>query len=398
MATSAFPTSSSAAAPTVVLDATTDPVQNNPLAPAPAFPIAKIDAPSKHLADIEFDAKEQQEIAQIAKKIDPSNMDSVYAFGQEPTMRISSFSDSILQMSKGKDIGEFGSQLGTMVNTARSINFQGVSSNKSQIPLIGGIIDRFRQKAGDIKTQFDSVATQIETTVKHMDITEKNLDARVKMLEQMFSLNKDEYRSFSKYLVAGQAELIRHQAQLTMERSLITADTDAMEVQRIGDYGKFVERLDKRLHDLQIAKVICVQTATEIRMIQSNSRDLIGQYKDIKSMTIPAWKKQLTLYLANSEQQIAAKTATAAKDFTNELLVKNAEMLGTNSVAIAENNQRALVDVATLEKVNNSLVEAFTKTQQIEEQGRTRRAQEAVRLTQLADELKARLREAGARV
>jgi uncharacterized protein YaaN involved in tellurite resistance len=351
-----------------------------------------------HLPVVQFDDKEKQEIAEIEKKIDPNNIDTVYTFGQESSERISTFSESILQMSKGKDIGEFGSQLGSMVATARSMNFQGLSSERSSVPFIGGLIDRFKQKAGDIRTQFDTVAAQIDQATKAMDVTEKNLDARVKTLDDMFKLNVDEYKQFSKYLAAGHEALQKHETQFSIEKAGITPETDPMEVQRISDYGRFVERLGKRLHDIEIAKVICTQTAAEIRMIQANSRDLIGQYKDIKAMTIPAWKKQLTLYLANSEQKLAAKTAHDAKDFTNQLLAQNAETLGANSVSIAEGNQRALVDVATLEKVNNSLVDAFVRTQQIEQEGRARRSQEAVRLGQLSDELKARLRNAGKQI
>ena len=361
------------------------------------FALAKVDAPSSDLPALQFSKDEQAEMSRIAQQINPQNIDTVYSFGQEPSTRIANFSEQVLKTAKGNQIGEFGSQLGQVVNLARGINFQGLSDQRSKVPLIGGLIDRITQKAGDIKTSFDTVSTQIDTAVKSMDVTERNLGERIKMLDEMYTLNLEEYREFSKHLVAGQARLDELRLDLERQRSQISTNTDPMAAQQLDDFAKFVDRLDKRLHDLKVAKVMCVQTAAEIRMIQANSRDLVGQYKDIKAMTIPAWKKQFTLYLSIQEQKSAAEVAKRAKDFTNDLMAKNAEMLGQNSVAIAQGNQRALVDVSTLESVNNSLVDAFTKAQQIEQEGRARRQQEAVRLEQLSGELRDKLRAAGSR-
>lgn len=361
-----------------------------------ALTIAKTDqtvvsSDSENLPNVKFTAKEQEEIIQIAGKLDPRNLDTVLSFGQEPSSRIADFSDKILTMTKSSDTGSFGTQLTSVVNLARGVNFQGISDHKSQVPIIGGLLDLVRKKTGDVKTSFDSISTQIETAVKAMDITERNLTDRLAMFETMHAMNIDEYRNFCKYKVAGQSQLTSLSRELETQKLSVTATTDPMDVQKINDFAEYVKQLEKRLHDFDIAKMLCVQTAIELRMLQTNNRDLISQFKDIKTMTIPAWKKQFTLYVSLQEQKNAAEVTKKSKDFTNELLKANAEILGQNSIAIAAGNQRALVDVETIAAVNQSLINACTKVQQIESDGQLRRQNDSVRIEQLAGELRTKL-------
>lgn len=344
-----------------------------------------------NLPSVQFTEKEKSEITQIANQLDPKNLDTVLSFGQEPASKIAAFSDKILSMSKNSDTGTFGTQLSSVVNLARGVNFKGISDHRSSVPIIGGLIDMVRQKTGDVKTNFDSISTQIDSAVTALSITEKNLGDRLVMFGEMQVLNVEEYRSFCKYKAAGQAQLVVLSKELDTKKSQITATTDPMEVQSVNDFAEYVKQLEKRLHDFDIAKMLCVQTAAEIRMLQSNNRDLISQFKDIKTMTIPAWKKQMTLYLSLQEQKNAAETSKKAKDFTNELIKSNAETLGQNSVLIAQNNQRALIDVSTLEAVNKSLIDACNRVQQIETDGQNRRHQDSAKIAQLAGDLRTKL-------
>jgi uncharacterized protein YaaN involved in tellurite resistance len=374
------------------------PVQTTPtvdvsLKPSTSFSLAKVESSSPEIPTIEFTPAEQKEITQIGGTILSNNLDSVYSFGEGPAKRVAALSDRTLGLVRANQTGEFGSELTKIVRLANGISFSGAQQNKT--PLVGWLIDKVKRTSIDIRASYDTVAGQMTSAIASMDRTQTTLEQSVQSMEDMYGANIQEYRDYCKYVVAGKMRLEQMQAELLHAKQSLSSNPDPMASQQVNDLAKVVDTLEKRLHDLEIAKVLCVQTAVEIRMIQGNNRNLVGQYKDIKALTIPAWKKQFTLYLAVQDQARAAKTSKEVKDFTNKLLSENAKILGENSVAIAEQNQRGLVDIETVQKVNSSLIEALQKAQQIEDDGKARRKQNGEQLTQLTSDLRTRLQAIG---
>ncbi|HPU80580.1 toxic anion resistance protein [Accumulibacter sp.] len=301
------------------------------------------------------------------------------ALGDKSTRRVAAISEQLLGMVRGSGSDQFGVALTQLLSTAQQLDPK-LLFDKS---LIGKLKGLFVSAKEQVKSQFRSVSGQLDALVGELERSARTYEQRIRELEDMYLANGDEYNALGEAVRKGQ-ELL---AALNDEIAHTPAATDPMAAQAIGDRRQLAVRLEKRIDDLKRAQMIAMQTAPEIRLLQNNSRMLIAKFQDIVAVTIPAWKKQFSLHILMEEQAKSAELVTAIDDATNAALRKNADLLRQNTTAITRANQRALVEMETLEHVQKQLLGAFEDMQKINDEAAAARAQTDAKLASLRDEL-----------
>lgn len=313
--------------------------------------------------------------------IDIESPSSIMEYGQECTKQIGVFADQVLSLVKASDTGEFGKKLANVLVLTKSMDFNSLSASKPA-SIMDKISGFFTQKKEEVRSHFESVSTQIDRLLSDLAHTKETLKARVEALDKLYELNKQEFDNLQIYIDNGTATI-----QELKNRAVAIPQTDPFAVNKSADLNSLALRLEKRVSDLKIAQTLALQTAPEIRVIQSNSQTLISKLDDISCLTIPAWKKQFILAISISEQQSAAKIANAVDDTTNAIIRENASLLHDNSVAIAKSNQRQLVDLDTLQFANTQLVESINDIARINEEGENQRKELGTKLESMKNEL-----------
>ncbi|WP_300454429.1 toxic anion resistance protein [Accumulibacter sp.] len=304
------------------------------------------------------------------------------ALGEKSTKRVAAISEQLLGMVRGTGADQFGVSLNQLVATAQQLDPK-LLFDKS---LLGKLKGLFVSAKEQVKSQFRSVSGQLDALVGEIERSARTYEQRIRELDDMYAANGEEYTALGEAVEQGK-ELL---AALNDELARAPETSDPMAAQAIADRRQLAVRLEKRIDDLKRAQMIAMQTAPEIRLLQNNSRMLIGKFQDIVAVTIPAWKKQFSLHILMEEQAKSAALVTAIDDATNAALRKNADLLRQNTTEIARANQRALVEMETLEHVQKQLLGAFEDVEKINQEAAAARAQTDAKLGALRDELLAR--------
>lgn len=304
------------------------------------------------------------------------------ALGEKSTRRVAAISEQLLGMVRGSSGDQFGVSLAQLVATAQQLDPK-LLFDKSLLGKLKGLFVSAREQ---VKAQFRSVSGQLDALVGELDRSARTYEQRIRELDDMYAANGQEYAALGEAVEQGNALL----AALHDELARTPETSDPMVAQEIADRRQLAARLEKRIDDLKRAQMIAMQTAPEIRLLQNNSRMLISKFQDIVAVTIPAWKKQFSLHILMEEQAKSAELVTAIDDATNAALRRNADLLRQNTGNIARANQRALVDMDTLEHVQKQLLGAFEDVQKINQEASAARAQTDAKLGALRDELIAR--------
>lgn len=337
--------------------------------------------------------KLRQDVMRLSQSFDPRRSDGVHQLGSKSGEKIVQYSEKLLTQVKTKDMDGLGEKLHDVVMLAKGINVQALVKNSgsgSKIPLIGGLIDSLRMGKEQILGRYDTLSKQIEKLVSEIKVTQTRLSTRIRDLDQVYEFNVEEYRNLDCNILVGEIKVEELRQELEQRRNAPSA-TDPMEAQALGDLQDLIGRLDKRVHDLRTMQMVAVQTAPMIRMVQSNNRILIDKFHNLQELTIPSWKKQFTLAIALIEQQKAVELSQRIDDTTNDLMRRNADLLRQNSVNTARANQRSVVDIETLEHVQQILISTMEEVEQIQREGEQSRQQAAGRMEEMKTELMQRL-------
>lgn len=337
--------------------------------------------------------KLRQDVMRLSQSFDPRRSDGVHQLGSKSGEKIVQYSEKLLTQVKTKDMDGLGEKLHDVVMLAKGINVQALVKNSgsgSKIPLIGGLIDSLRMGKEQILGRYDTLSKQIEKLVSEIKVTQTRLNTRIRDLDQVYEFNVEEYRNLDCNILVGEIKVEELRQELEQRRTAPSA-TDPMEAQALGDLQDLIGRLDKRVHDLRTMQMVAVQTAPMIRMVQSNNRILIDKFHNLQELTIPSWKKQFTLAIALIEQQKAVELSQRIDDTTNDLMRRNADLLRQNSVNTARANQRSVVDIETLEHVQQTLISTMEEVEQIQREGEQSRQQAAGRMEEMKTELMQRL-------
>lgn len=352
----------------------------SPAAPAPAPALTQI------LAEQQLAPGDAQTVTGLAQRLDARQPLSVQDLGSEAARQSTVYADKLLSQVRNSDLGDMGRKLGEIVVAAKALQLGPQGAQRSRLPLIGALLDRFKLSQESLVQQFQSTDQQLDKLVRDVEGSQQSLRQQVQDLEQAFALTQQEFHQLGLAVAAGKLKLAQLEAELAQ-----AGDTgqDAVEAQRLHDLRQYVERLGKRVGDLQALRVSALQTLPMIRIIQNNSQLLVEKFQNIKELTLPAWRRQFMLALSLDAQRQAVALARHIDDTTNEFLRRNAELLKQNAVDTAQANQRAVIDVDTLVQVQQTLVQTVEEVLAIQREGQSRRRDTEQRLAVLQGELRA---------
>ncbi|SMO45407.1 Uncharacterized conserved protein YaaN involved in tellurite resistance [Saccharicrinis carchari] len=333
-------------------------------------------------------AKEQAQ--QLAVNVDIKDSQSILQYGVQAQSNISAFSDTILTQVKTKDAGYIGDSLMNLGQSVRELKIDKIGGGGffSRVPLLGNFVNSVKR----FINRYEKVSTQIERIVDELDKARMQLIKDITMLDTLYQKNHEYLADLDLYIAAGQLKLNRVYAEELPEiEKTVAATADPADAQKLHDYKQMVHRFEKKLHDLKLSRTISIQTAPQIRLIQNNDQLLVEKIQSSILNTIPLWKNQVVIAISIFRQNKALALQKEITKTTNELLTKNSEMLKAGSIETAKENERGIVEIETLKKVNNDLITTIEETLAIQKEGKVKRAEAEVELVKLENELKTKL-------
>lgn len=326
-------------------------------------------------------AADQQAVAQMADQIDFMRTGIESSYGKDAQRATSTFADEILSETRSKDTGEAGELLGTMLVTIDEAELGGFR----KIPIIGQVavsIDKLRRRYQKVDAQIDEIITKLEAA-------QARLVADISMYNTMYEQNAQQYRELKITVLAGKKALADfHATQLPVLEAEAAKSGDPMQAQLLKDFKAKLDRFEKRLDDLDRISVVTLQTAPQIKIIQNADQTIVDKIDTTISTTIPVWKSQMVIALGLSNQRKALDLQNKADDVTNKLLQRNAAALHKGAVDAEKANQRSVVEIETLEKINSELIATLKETVQIQRQGKASREAAQVKMRQIESDLR----------
>lgn len=325
--------------------------------------------------------EELQKVEEIRKSIDLTDTSAIVQYGTGAQKDISSFSDDILSKVRSKDTGEAGE---LMRNLLVKVNDVGVS-DLTKNSIFGSI----RSKLKKFEARYQKMEGRIDEIETNLDKQRVTLLHDINMYDTMYDKNLEYFKELDLYIKAGEEELSHVQTEVIPKlREQVAQSTDPMAPQVVKDYEDAANRFEKKIYDLKLSRTISLQMAPQIRLIQSNDRELAEKIQTSILNTIPIWKNQIVLAIGLARQKDALEMQRAVTDTTNEMLKKNAELLKQNSVEVAKESERGIVDIETLEKVNTDLIDTINETIEIHKKGHEQRVAAEQKLVEIEGDLK----------
>ncbi|MED1125059.1 toxic anion resistance protein [Bacillus atrophaeus] len=328
---------------------------------------------------------------QLASKIDPKNMQSIVLYGSQAQSKLLDFSHSMIDHVQKKDVGEVGVILGELMKKLEQVNPDDLQSKKKRF--FSRMFGKVSNSVQEVLSRYQKTSVQIDRISLKLEHSKNALISDNKLLEQLYEKNKEYFAALNIYIAAGELKIEELKTKIIPElkKQAESSEHNQMAVQEVNDMIQFADRLDKRVYDLLLSRQITIQSAPQIRLIQNTNQTLAEKIQSSIVTAIPLWKNQVAIALTLLRQRSAVDAQQKVSDTTNELLVKNAELLKTNTIETAKANERGLVDVDTLKKVQESLISTLEETMTIQEEGRLKRRQAEEELMMMEGDLKQKL-------
>lgn len=337
-----------------------------------------------NLKEIGLDATDFTAVLTAGKELAEMNHSSVAEYGKNIATKTSSYTDELLNLVKNKDLDVTGKKLTEVVQVAQQLNTSSILTQSKSSGFMGSLLSKFKGAKQSFDQHFNTTKEQIDSLVTEIETSQTGLKARVATLDKMFHGVQDEYKQLGIYIAAGRIK----QQDVQQEIATLSAqEQDQQTNQRVYDLNHLANNLEKRVSDLQVLQQSAMQTLPMIRIIQSNNMMLVDKFYAIKNITLPAWKNQISLAISLHEQKNSVQLANTIDDATNELLKRNADLLHQNSVDTAKANQRSVIDIETLEHVQNTLIKTVNDVIQIQKEGMQKREEASLRIRALQSNL-----------
>ena len=334
----------------------------------------------------ELSPEEQKMVDEFASKIELSNSNIILQYGAGAQKKIADFSESALGNVRNKDLGEVGELLTDVVK-----QLKGFDEEEEQKGFLG-FFKKTGQNINSMKIKYDKAEVNVNKICKVLEGHQVQLLKDVAMLDKMYELNKTYFKELSMYILAGKKKLAQVQNEempQLVEKSTRTGLPE--DAQAVNDLAGLCNRFEKKIHDLELTRMISIQMAPQIRLIQNNDTLMAEKIQSTLVNTIPLWKSQMALALGVAHSGQAAKAQREVTDMTNELLKKNAATLKMATIETAKESERGIVDIDTLKKTNESLISTLDEVLRIQTEGREKRREAEVELNRIENELKEKL-------
>lgn len=328
---------------------------------------------------------ERKQVEEIKSKIDLMNSGYALQFGSGAQKNMADFSDSLLSQVRTKDSGEVGALLTDLTGKINEFNRKESDSFVKKLPLIGALVS----KGETMLASYEKLSTKVDKIQSELEKSKTTMMKDIMLFDALYQKNLEYFKHLELYIRAGEEKLVEMRSTVLPKlRADAAASADPMAGQVVSDFESNVDRFEKKVHDLKISKTIAIQTAPQLRLIQNNDKILVERVQSAIYNAIPLWKNQIVIALGLTRQQNVLKMQQAISDTTNELLKRNAEMLKINSIETAKENNRSIVDIETVKKVNDDLVTTIEETLKIQQEGRQARQSAEQELLQIENRLK----------
>ncbi len=346
-------------------------------------------APEADLKDV-LSAEEQQAVDAFAKQIDVTNANQVLMYGANAQKNIASFSENALNNVRNKDLGEVGEALSGLVVELKSMDFD----EEEEKGFFAKLFGKGKSQLEELKAQFTEVEGNVDKISAILEQHQIALMKDVAMFDEMYELNLQYYKELTMYILAGRKRLEELRATEVEKLRQKAAQTGSAEdAQAYNDLVNMCNRFEKKLHDLEMSRMVSIQMGPQTRMLQNNDVMMIEKIQSSLVNTIPLWKSQMVLALGLENARRATAAQAAVSEMTNELLKKNAEKLHQGSVDIAREAERSIVDIETLQHTNEQLIATLDEVMEIQRDGAQKRKEAEEELRRIEGELKAKLTE-----
>ena len=330
--------------------------------------------------------EEEKQVADFAAKIDLKDSNLVLQYGAGAQKKIADFSESALDNVKSKDLGEVGQMLSQVVTELKGFEIE--EEDKGFF----GLFKKGTNRLEGMKAKYAKAETNVNQICKVLQNHQIQLLKDVALLDKMYDLNTVYFKELTMYIMAGKRKLEkvrREELPVLMDKAGKSGLPE--DAQAANDLASMCGRFEKKLHDLELTRMISIQMAPQIRLVQNNDTLMTEKIQSTLVNTIPLWKSQMVLAIGINHSEQAARAQREVSDMTNELLKKNAEVLKTSTIQTAKESERGIVDMETLKKTNESLITTLDEVVRIQEEGRARRREAENELGRLEGELKAKL-------
>lgn len=365
--------------------------QEAPKAPAPtaAKPVeeAKPVENKPLLDESQFTEAERRAINDFAKQIDITNSAVILGYGSVAQKKISDFSDTALVSVKNKDFGE----VGTMI-TGLITNLQSMNEDAEEKGGFFGVFKNTKRKIENLKLKYDKCEDSVNSIVSILEQHQITLMKDISMFDELYEMNLAYFKELSMYIVAGKKRLAEERSTTLVELKEKAAKSGLPEdAQAANDFEEQCVRFERKLHDLELTRMVSIQMSPQIRLVQNNDTMMTEKIQTVIMNTIPLWKSQMVIALGIEHSRQAMEAGRMVTDMTNELLKKNAAALHQATVDVTKEAERGIVDIETLTHTNEQLIQTLDEVQQIQKEGREKRIAAEAELGRIENELKTKL-------
>jgi uncharacterized protein YaaN involved in tellurite resistance len=354
-----------------------------PAAPAAEKPVEPVAMDEKLLTD-----EEKKAVEEFAKKIDIKDTNLVLQYGAAAQKGVAGFSENTLNNVRNKDMGEIGGDLSRLV-----VELKGFGEGEEKKGFMG-LFKKAGNKVEMMKAQYDKVEANVDKIADSLEQHQITLLKDVAMFDQMYELNLKYYKELTMYILAGKKKLseVREKDLVELQKKA-QASGSQEDAQVYNDMVNQCNRFEKKLHDLELTRMVSVQMGPQTRLLQNNDTLMIEKIQSSLVNTIPLWKSQMVLALGMEHSRQATAAQNAVTEMTNELLKKNADALKMGTVATAKESERSIIDIETLQHTNDQLISTLDEVINIQHEGAEKRKAAEVELGRIEGELKQKLME-----
>ena len=333
--------------------------------------------------------EEKDAIEEFNQKINVEDATQILQYGAKAQTKISQFSDSVLEDVKTRSTGEVGDLLADLVGEIKSFDSDIANTNKTGL---GKLFTSVKKQLEKLIAGYEKIEVNIDKIEASLEKHRLQMLKDITIFDTMYEKNLEYFKELSLYIIAGEKKIeeLRNVTLPELQKKAQESG-EQLDAQKVNDMENMINRFEKKIYDFKTTRIISIQMAPQIRLLQNNEAELVEKIQGSLTNTIPLWKNQMVLALGinNAKQAIGAQKAVT--DLTNSMLQKNSEILKQGSIEIAEESERAIVDVATLQKTNKDIIDTLDQVIQIHENGRVKRQEAEVELANIEKELKEKM-------
>lgn len=340
---------------------------------------------TEDIKETKLTQEEQKMVDDFAEKIDVMETNTILQYGSAAQNKMADFSENALKSVKTKDLGDIGDMISELIGELKGFEIEEKES---------GIMSFFKKganKVTNLKVRYDKASDNVEKISKALEDHQITLMRDIALLDQLYEKNLTNFKELTMYILAGQKKL-----KEVKEKDLVELKKQAQsglpeDAQAVHDLENAIDRFEKKLHDLELTRVIAIQMAPQIRLVQNNNTMMVEKIQSTLVNTIPLWKSQMVIAMGVNHSREAIKAQNEVTEMTNKMLKQNAEMLKSATIETAKESERGIVDIETLKETNARLIETLDEVKKVQEEGRAKRAEAQSELRRIELELNQKL-------